>query len=153
MKNKRRGGFSYIEILIALALFAIMLIAVLPMLFQAGRNMRFAESNYRNHLLAQGMMLAVRDALVDGASSENAASIYASEHDIEFYSVWIFREHGVLRSFYGVSKANVSIIDGVALVTDNSYVVIAAIWNEDGNMTGRAIGVAHLSLGGDNEIP
>ena len=153
MKNKRRGGFSYVEILIALALFAIMLMAVLPLLLQAGRNMRFAESNYRDHLLAQGMMFAVRDALLHDTPSREMASLYAINHDIELYTVWIFDERGTFLRYYGILKANVYLTDGVMPLADNSYVVIAAIWNEYGNMTGRAIGIAHLGLEGENEIP
>jgi len=159
MKNKKRGGFSYVEILIAMALFAIMLMAVLPLLLQAGRNMGFAESNYRNHLLAQGMMLAVRDALLhdallDDASSLGAvASTYADNHEIELYSVWIFDERRIQVGFYGASKADVFLGDEVMPLTDNSYVIVAAIWNEYGNITGRAIGIAHLGLEDKNEIP
>lgn len=138
-----------------MALFTIMLMAVLPMLLQAGRNMRFAESNYRDHLMAQGMMLSVRDALLDGAPPRYAASMYASSHGVEFYSIWILEEQMVWLEFnsYGTPEAIISLTGGVAPTASDSHVVIAAIWNEDGNITGRAIGVAHLGLEGENEIP
>jgi len=156
MKNKLRGGFSYIEILIALALFAIMLMAVLPMVLQAGRNMRFAESNYRYHLMAQGMMLVVRDALLDGVtpqSSQGAALGYASDNGVEFYRVWIFGESVTQFGVYGTPEVNVSLTGGVTPSAGDSYVVIAAIWNENGDMAGRAVGVALPGLEGEHEIP
>ena len=84
---KKTGGFSYLEVLIALALFAIVIIAIIPVLTQAGRNMIYAEKAYDAHLQAQRMMLVIRDALMDGQDPEISVVNY-TEWDFEF-SFWV----------------------------------------------------------------
>ena len=139
LKQKKRGGFSYMEVLIALALFAIALTAVFPSLLQAARNMEFAEGYYRSHLLAQGMMLVVRDSLVDG-SPQVAAADFATANEVERYSVWIFGQRAGYFSYGGVLQANVTLTGGA--VAGHSTIVVV-IWSEDGNMAGRAVGVLY----------
>jgi len=138
MSNKHCKGLSYLEVLIALALFAIVLAAVLPSLLQARRNMEIASSFYRGNLQAQGMMLAVRDAIAIGNNPQLAASHYAFDHNVMLYSVWIFGSNPLYFSSNGAPEANADIATGIAGTTST---IVIAVWNEDGNMTGRAVGV------------
>ena len=75
--NKKSSGFSYIEILITLTLFSVLIIVVLPTLLQGGRNMNFAETNYKGHLIAQEIMLITRDTIKDGENIESAITYHA----------------------------------------------------------------------------
>jgi len=155
MKNKKKfcGGFSYVEILVALGLFSIMLAAVLPMLLQAGRNMRFAESHYIDHLLAQGMMLTVRDALLDHTSPQTSAATYASSSSIYAYSVWIFGEQEQQFNSVNMPKINIDITNTIASIAGNNSIVVVVVCDASGNVTGRAIGIAYIGLEATNEIP
>jgi len=140
--RKKRGGFSYMEILIALSLFAIALAAVFPSLLQVARNMEVAKSYYRAHLSAQGMMLIIRDALADGSNAQVAAADFAAVNDVELYSIWIFGRHSGHFATDGASPANVSLTGGVVPAAGHSTIVVV-IWSEAGNMAGRAVGVLY----------
>jgi len=140
--RKKRGGFSYIEILIALSLFAIAITAVFPSLLQAARNMEVAEGYYRAHLLAQGMMLAARDALADGSSAQTAAADFAAANDMELYSIWILGQHADHFSVGDVPQTSVSLSGGVVSSVGHSTIIVI-VWNESGNMAGRAVGVLY----------
>ena len=144
---KKHSGFSYVEVIIALALFTIVIIAVLPTLLQAGRNLEFAENIYIGHLQAQEMMLVVRDAISDNDDIENAISAHAKERNIELYNVWI---RGVHVYDFGPVVASEIDIRIVPAFEDKSIIVVA-IWNEDGSLTGRAIGTVHQPLWGGLE--
>ena len=145
MKNKLRGGFSYMEILIALSLFSIMLVAVLPSLLHAGRNMEFAQTYYQGHLNAQRIMLVARDAVWNGNDPEDVVREYVNDSNIGLYSVWIFGEGKTYFSAYGAPSVEISFTS--ELVPAEGYTIIVATWNEYGNMTGRAIGVANFGVG------
>lgn len=126
------------EILIALSLFSIMLVAVLPSLLHAGRNMEFAKTYYEGHLNAQRIMLVARDAIWDGNDPKAMVLDYTSDSDIDLYSVWIFGEDKNYFSTYGAPSMDVSIVSGLAPA--HKYTIVVVTWNEYGNMTGRAIG-------------
>jgi len=141
--NKLRAGFSYMEILIALALFAIALVAVLPTLLQAGRNLGYAESYYRVHLTAQELMFAVRDALIDGDDVEHVAFSHAQLRDISYYRVWL----------RGVSNVEIYSPGAPQAVTDlqnelagHNTAIIVMVWDNDRNLIGRAFGVVNHNL-------
>ena len=152
-KKKKYGGFSYVEILVALGLFAIMLAAVIPTLLQAGRNMRFAESHYSDHLLAQGMMLTVRDALLDRTNPQTAAIVYATTSGIYSYGVWVIGGQEYHFSSINMPEINIDLTSTIALIEGNNSIVIAVICDADGNITGRAIGIAYVGLEATNETP
>jgi len=138
MGNKNCKGLSYLEVLIALALFAIVLAAVLPSLLQARRNMEIASSFYKGNLQAHGLMLTVRDAMAIGNNPQFAASNYAANHSVMLYSVWVFGGNPVHFYSHGTPEANVTIATGIA---GDASTIIVAVWNEDGNIIGRAVGV------------
>ena len=138
---KKTQGLSYVEVIIAMALFAIALLAIMPTLSQAGHNMAFAQRAYTGHLQAQRMMLVVRDALMDGANPEAEATRYAAG-DFEF-SVWIFGQNA--REFHSTQTADVSaaIAGKNTTMAGQASTIVAVIWCEDGHMTGRAIGMLY----------
>jgi len=147
--NKKSGGVSYIEMLIALSLFSVLLMAALPLLNQAGRNLAYAQDGYEAHLAAQGIMLAVRDALGEASSlnissAEATASAYAARIGTEGYSVWIFSENAAEISFGSpcVPAINLTLtgLSGMSF-SGNTSVIVVVIWDEQLNITGRAVGV------------
>ena len=147
-KAKKTKGFSYIEVMIALALFAIAMLAIVPVLSQAGRNMAFAEGAYDGHLQAQRIMLAARTALLDGtgrADAENA--VMAIADNVEF-AVWVFGRNpfgGNPQVFYSANRPDASVVfDPTNLAAPGqASTVIAVVWGEDGQVAGRAIGVTY----------
>ena len=140
MKAKNTKGFSYVEVMIALALFAIAMLAIIPALSQAGRNLAFAESAYSSHLQAQRIMLAARTALYDGINPE--ADIRRVAGSSEF-SVWVFGRHAWEIHSAGSPDADVSFA-GINLAAPNmTSTVIAVVWGDDGQIAGRAIGMMY----------
>jgi prepilin-type N-terminal cleavage/methylation domain-containing protein len=145
---KTRKGFSYIEIIIALAIFAVLVLAALPLLNQAGRNLVYAEESYKAHLAAQGIMLAVRDALgASGLSGAQAvAGEYALRHGVEGYSVWVFYENPYTAAFYfgsfyetlGVNATLPQLSHEHFLA--GAYIIVVVVWDEGLSIAGRAIG-------------
>ena len=147
---KKRGGFSYIEVIIAASLLAILVMAVLPLLVQASRNMALAQNAYSSHLAAQSIMLAVRDTLENTSheldSAQQAAQITAARLGNVSYSVWIIRTVPPQITFATICAptAYVDIPElSDMLITPNSAAVIVVVWNEYGNPAGRAIGFAN----------
>ena len=134
---KKTRGFSYIEVLIAMALFAIALLAIIPMLAHAGRNMAYAQESHASHLQAQRLMLVVRDALTNGANPVSRASNYA-DGDFEF-SFWVFGPNA--QEFH--SSSDVAAATVTSTMTIQASTVIVVIWGEDGQVAGRAIGMLY----------
>lgn len=146
--SKNRAGFSYIEVLIAMALFAVALVAVLPTLLQAGRNMEYAESHYIGHYTAHEIMLTVRDALIDGSNLEDAILTKAVLRNVSYYRVWLRGVYNV--DIYSPNAPEASILDPlneIAPLSGHNSTIIIAIWNSNRNLMGRAIGVVNHSLG------
>jgi len=126
------------ELIIALALFTITIVVVLPLLLQAGRNMQVAQNHYHGHLDAQRVMLVVRDALLDGENPQAAANTYAQLRGIEFFSVWITGASELHFVSYGAPTADI-VLSSSLLPAGRSIVV--AVWCEYGNLIGRSVGV------------
>jgi len=126
-----------------MALFAIAMIAIIPTLMQAGRNMLFAQEAYASHLQAQRTMLVVRDALEDGHNPELMATLYAAG-GFDF-SFWIF--DGSVRYFHSLeemeTEADVSITGINAIMANHATIIIVVIWGEDEQIAGRAIGMLY----------
>jgi hypothetical protein len=132
------------EVLISLALFAIVLVAALPTLSHAGRNLAYAQDGHAAHLRAQSVMLLVRDALADGVAPETVIHDYSNERDGFPYTVWINGGAGGDRVFTspGAPSAALS-MDGIALFSNRS-VIYVVVWNEHGHVAGRAMGFVRL---------
>ena len=140
-KTKKTKGFSYIEVILALALFAIAMLAVIPTLTQAGRNLAFAEEAYNGHLQAQRIMLAARAALVNGTSPEADVRYIAGGSE---FSVWVYgRNAQEIHSANSPADADLS-FTGINLADPNrASTIIAVVWGENGQAAGRAIGMVY----------
>lgn len=148
--SKKSAGISYMEMLIAFALFAVLVIAALPLLSQAGRNLGFAMYAHEGHLSAQGIMMSVRDA---GATQFYAAAASeAARLGVEHYGVWIFRENvnsGEIEEIFISSspphelpQISASVEGwGSLVLSPNTAVIVVAVFDEHGNIIGRAVGV------------
>ena len=139
--TKSRAGFSYMEILIALALFAIALVAVLPTLLQAGRNLEYAESYYRGHLVAQEIMLTARDAL----QSDTEYPVFMLR-DASYYRVWFRGEINTELYSPGAPVTAIDLRNELAPLTGHNTAIIVAVWNSERNLIGRAFGMVNHSL-------
>jgi prepilin-type N-terminal cleavage/methylation domain-containing protein len=139
--RKLCGGFSYVEILVALSLFGILIMAALPLLNQAGRNLAFAEDGYEAFLGAQGIKLAVRDTgLLSPADAALAASDAAARFGIGTYRVWIFSENADIAEAFGESFGSACAPEITAELSGDLSVIVVVVWNEDMFVTGRAVG-------------
>jgi prepilin-type N-terminal cleavage/methylation domain-containing protein len=133
--NKNRSGFSYIEILLALTIFSVLLMAALPLINQAGRNLAYAQEGYDAHLAAQSIMMAVR---ADIGNAQAVASNRAAELGAESYSVWIFSE-GETISFETACAPSVdATLTGGSFFSESTYMVVA-VWDSQKNLAGRAV--------------
>jgi competence protein ComGC len=164
MKTK---GLSYMEMLIALSLFAILFLTLLPILNQAGRNLAAAEEGYNAHLAAQSIMLAVRNEVRDTntalfeAEAKKAAEEIAESRKINTYRVWIFYECECvfLNNVNFCSSCSPALSFGSPCapaenpelsglsdlsLSENTVAIIVAVWNEQGGMAGRAVGIKNL---------
>jgi len=144
--SKTNGGFSYMEILIALALFAIVLVAVLPTLLQAGRNLEYAKSYYNGRLTAQEILLTVRDAIVNDDDICDAIAAHALLRGVEHYRIWVIGEYE--EHFYSIDAPQVALTltNTLIPIQGHNSTIIVAIWNSDNHLTGRAYGVVNHRL-------
>jgi type II secretory pathway component PulJ len=132
------GGFSYIEILIAVTLFAILLVAVLPIISQASRNMAYAQDRYEAHLWAHNLMLIIREELelhIDAAAinrAETRTAIYSADRGGFLFTFWI---NGT--PYPPTPSATVSLM-GFA---PERTTIIVVIWDGHENIIARAFGV------------
>ena len=131
---KGSKGFSYVEILMALGLFALMLGVALPLMYQAGRNMSYAETSYINHLLAQEKLNIVRAAILDQQDINAVARNFADLNYIYDFGVWVFGE--ISHEYATDSNLQVEYV-GHGL---GGSTIIIVISDEVGNLSGRAIG-------------
>jgi len=132
---KNCNGFSYVEVVIAFLIFIILFSSSILLIGQSARNMNYARETYIAHLNAQNLMLTIRDDI------ENL-SVEMLEGLAENFSVWIVG--GINKEFHSNNVPNTSLnILGLNnfFVSYESSIIVVAIWNEYGNISGRAIGV------------
>lgn len=134
-KPKHTGGFTLSELLIAFAMFSIVISVILVSLVQAGQNMRFSQSFYTDHLLAQGLMLEMRDAIVNGNNPQTAAYLYATTHDVYAYRLWV---NGMYD--FGSDNSPINFVTAGNTLYSGGVTIVAVIWDDSGNITGRAVG-------------
>jgi len=134
MKIKQRGGFSYIEVIIALALFIIVMAAVLPVLNQAALNARFAREGYGAHLYARHIMLRVRDAL-------NADTTPQWEAGGLRYTVWVYAPTGAVTITASPDAPTGAVQFPEAGPFSGRTIIKVVIWNEQDYPIGRAVGI------------
>ena len=138
--NKNHKGFSYVEILVALGLFALMLGATLPLIFQAGRNMNFSETSYANHLLAQEKLDIVRAAIIQQQSIDAQVASFAYANEIYAFGVWVFGaiSHEFIADTMPQLMPQIQIT--YAGCGAGGATVIVVICDRNGNISGRAVG-------------
>ena len=143
-QNKARAGFSYMEVLIALALFTIALIVALPVLTMSGRNLAYAQDTYAAHLAAQRLMLIARDALADGVDPVSMTVQHAADGNYHGFHLWIFAPGGGIQVVFhseGAPEAEAAIIASAVPELANFYTIMVVVWNEWGHAAGQAIGL------------
>ena len=135
IKNKPNAGFSYIEIILSLALFLLLAAVAVPSINQAVRNMEFTQSRHGAHLAANSIMLAVRDAGVD--EQHFAAFQAAARHDVDSFRVWIIGDNSREIFSPNAPDAYVNAVAGVS-----GSIVVAVVFDENGIVAGQAVGMA-----------
>ena len=138
---KKTRGFSYIEVLIAMALFAIALLAIIPAMQQAGRNMIYAQEAYASQLQAQGLMLVVRDAIDDGENPRTQALQYAAG-SFEF-SFWVNNRWFHSKGNSAIDDPGISaVLDSMnATISNQASIIVVVVWDDENQISGRALGV------------
>ena len=144
----KRGGYSYAEVLIALAVFAIALVPLFPAINKLRSDADAAGSVYSAQLSAQELMLIVREATEECEPALARAAEYASARSeaIRAYAYWIVAPDGGAENFSSpfapdgfdasAEVSNFTLPDSV-----ECFVIVAAVW-DFGGTEGRAVGMA-----------
>ena len=142
---RKKNGFSYIEILVALALFSTVLLVALPLTLAVVQNLGAAESRGQKNLAASGMALAVRDSIARNKNVTSSTIIgFANRFGVENYSVYIFLPNGThARGSPFHSKplvCNFSMVGFEPFVKGNdSLVVVVLVRSEYGVVVGKSL--------------
>lgn len=122
-----------------MALFAIAMLAIIPALTQAARNMRYAQETAEGHMQAHRLMLVIRDAIADDVNLElQAASYVASDFE---YSVWIIGEDTSYFSSINAPITDVSVTGVLTNLHTHASTIVVIVWGDDDKIIGRAIGM------------
>jgi prepilin-type N-terminal cleavage/methylation domain-containing protein len=131
-------GFSYIEVLMALAVLSILLIPLFPAMTQAGQNAAAARDGYTAHLRAQEIMLIVKDAVSDGEDPQPLVAAYAKNNGELFqYGYWV--SQGLSYRSPGSPPIQVSLQSPGDMI-----LVTALVWDNEGRLAGRATGGVNI---------
>ncbi|MDR1665213.1 MAG: type II secretion system GspH family protein [Clostridiales bacterium] len=145
MKSNR--GFSYIEVLIALAIFCIVLLSVLPTVAKAGADSRAAADGYRAQLCAQEILLVARDALNAGLPPQAEVENYiGSLAEKPFaYGYWLTGTDEGYTSPNAPDIIPASAITGLPETGDRpGYLLVVAVWTPDGRLAGRSAAMVYV---------
>ena len=130
---KQNAGFSYVEVIVATALFVILLASALSLITAAARNAERAESLYETHLAANSLMQVTRDNITSPDLASNISS-RALDMDIQNYTIWVIKDNQIFTFgdiFYDMPNVSGSF---------SGDLIIAVIRDDDGEMIGRAVG-------------
>jgi len=135
MYTKKTAGLSYLEIIISFGIFMMVAAIAFPTISQSALNMEAAMEHYAAHRNANSIKLAVRDA---PNQAQSAALSTAARMGADCFTVWLSNTivatcgcgpHGemayMLSGFYGGYASS----------------IVVAVWNEYGNVIGRAFGI------------
>ena len=142
---RKKNGFTFIEILVALALFSIVLLVALSLTIAVVQNLGVAESHGQKNLAANGMALAVRESLSMSKSvTSSAIQGFANRFGVQDYSVFVFSPNGThtLGSpFHSRATVGNFTISGFApfVKGNNSRVVVVLIHNNYGKVVGKSL--------------
>lgn len=140
----RRGGFSYAEVIIALAVFLIAAAPVFPSLSQARKNAAFARERYESQSLADSLVQSVKRLINEGALTDSAAPGSFSQTVIPSPFTFGFWVRGAENAEYlspGAPEYTVNVTAGAESLTTGASVIITAVWDGEGKLAGRAVGV------------
>ena len=160
MYRKHKAGLSYIEITIAFALFAIIMVATIPLLSQVSQNMEYAQFHYAAYRNADNIRLAARDAIKDGGNIDAAVRASAERHEVKHFSVWVSGTHGTMEIHcngllychndvampcYALPHCHGGVLGSVSsdLGGFNGHMttIMVAVYSDDGYIIGRAVGM------------
>jgi|GEM_PF-4318095 len=139
--KKINSGFSYLEVLLSAAIFSIALVAVLPTLSQAARNLMMAEEVYTAHLRANHMMLMVREAAHSPAQAEVAARAFAADRGGFYFTLWLVRGTEIIHTVHTAPHPPAAEVFDFTALPGRTMVVIA-LRNANGFIIAHAIGAA-----------
>ena len=132
--RKHRSGFSYAEIIIAFAVFSIIVGTVFFMAAQTNNNLRFAQEFHAAHLDAHRLMLYARAALASPPAL--AIQDIGTHTGVSSYSIWVIENDNI--KIFGNEPPKPLHINGGF----NMRLIVAVIWNDNGVPVGRAVGAA-----------
>jgi type II secretory pathway pseudopilin PulG len=140
MSRKNRAGFSYMEMIIALSLFSMLLMTALPLLNQAGRNMEAAQAGYKAHLSAQSLLLTLRESQ---PITPQQAAAQAELLGIETYKIFIWNNSAPATITSPNAPQISASLQGLETLPLSQYatVISVLIFNEFDAVSGRAIGI------------
>lgn len=142
----RTGGFTYVEMIIALAVFCIALAPLFPAISQARRNADYARETYRAQCDANEMVLIVKNALEKNKSPVEVVAEHMSAltNPPAAYGFWVRYADGAKAdiSYTTVSAPALSVQTDVSPAgLTGTGVIIAVVWDADGHPAGRAVGM------------
>ena len=125
---KSKNGFTYIDVIVAAAIFSIAAMAVFAVLNQSFNNMNIARERHKAHLSAQSIMLIVRDGVPPDLSGFNN------------YTVWLIGDSTTYMTDMDDPgpMPDVNIINAAV----HGTMIIVIIWDSNGNIAARAKGMA-----------
>jgi len=140
---------SYAEIIIAMAIFCIAMLPVLPALSMAGHNASRSAEAYKARLAAEGIMFAAREAAASGREPAAYVGAYVSSLDAAPFAwgFWVFDEKGALLTHgadgfeagYASASSDLFSIAGSTF----GFVVVAAAVIGEGGPAGHSAGFAN----------
>ena len=142
--RSKNGGYSYIEILVAMAILTIILLPVLPALSQAQANHRYAVLRHQAQGQAVALALEIRN-LPNNAS--NIVQQAAANNNEFMYRVSLVPiGSGSSRQYIAgdadiiPSAAGASFQTGFGSLFTDGMFVVAEVFDSNGNLAGFSVG-------------
>lgn len=141
MKNNH--GFTYIELIISMAIFLIILIPIIPALNQAISNHRYAV--LRRYAQGQAVLLTsqVRTNLDDVATVVQNMYLNSSTSNNFTYRVTISQINAVPRYYSSgsglIPSANINFYTDFENIFTQGIFIIAEVFDKDGNLAGLSV--------------
>lgn len=141
--NRNEYGFSYAEVIVALAIFCVAASVVFPSLSQARRNADYAARAYEAQLLAGDLTLAVKIALNSGVPPVPAADACVSFAGERFaYAFWVSDAAGDIILSHASADAPAFDIQAQYAGWASGKIIVAAVYDTEGRMLGHSVGMA-----------
>ena len=141
---KKTRGFSYLEVLIAGALFAIALLAVIPVMSNAARNMIYAQEAYAGHLQAQRLMLVIREELLTENPTPQSRAVSYARGEFNFSVRILGRYANAFHSTPPPHDIEINITGLNPTIRNHASTIVVAVWCDEGQIKGRAVGMIFI---------